>query len=91
MIFEGTKKSIFFWSGVDTSRDRHSEWKSIRECKSCFIYMHPAVNIIIFISLVQMFLIGLKYHCTVFGNGIETFISIIVSGGAGNTFCVNEK
>ena len=21
MIFEGTKKSIFFWSGVDTSRD----------------------------------------------------------------------
>ena len=22
MIFEGTKKSIFFWSGVDTSRER---------------------------------------------------------------------
>lgn len=24
MIFEGTKKSIFFWSGVDTSRAEYA-------------------------------------------------------------------
>ena len=33
MIFEGTKKSIFFWSGVDTSRADHSRFVA-EACKN---------------------------------------------------------
>ena len=31
MIFEGTKKSIFFWSGVDTSRIETPTWRKVAQ------------------------------------------------------------
>ena len=33
MIFEGTKKSIFFWSGVDTSREMKSSLNYMEKMK----------------------------------------------------------